>query len=50
MISRSHLSIAQPSSSFNHLDKHTFTHTTPSLITEALRLVTGVQLLMTVQY
>ena len=41
-ISLSHLSIAQASSSFKCLDKRTFTYmyTTPTLITEALHLVT----------
>ena len=47
IISRSHLSIAQLSSSFKRLDTRTFMHATPTLITEALHLVTRVQLLLT---
>ena len=35
------------SSSLYHLDMHTLTYATPTLITEALRLVTRVQLLLT---
>ena len=35
------------SSSLYHLDMHTLTYTTPTLITEALRLVTRVKLLLT---
>ena len=46
-ISQSHLSIAQASSSFKCLDMHTFTYATPTLITEALRFVIRVQLLLT---
>ena len=44
MISQSHLSIAKASSSFKHLDMYTFTYATPTLITEALHLVTRIQL------
>ena len=40
IISQSHLSIAQASSSFKCLDKHTFTYATPTLITKALQLIT----------
>ena len=47
IINRSRLSIAQLSSSFKRLDTHTFTYATPTLITEVLRLVTQVQLLLT---
>ena len=43
---RSRLSMAQASSSFKHLDMHTFTYTTPTFITEALCLLTQVQLLL----
>ena len=41
------LSIAQASSSFKHLNTHRFTYTTPTFITEVLRLVTHVHLLLT---
>ena len=41
------LSIAQASFSFKHLDTHRFTYTTPTFITEVLRLITHVQLLLT---
>ena len=41
-----HLSIVQASSSFKLLDTCMFTYTTPTFITEALRLVTLVQLLL----
>ena len=47
LITCSRLSIAQLSSSFKRLDTRTFTYATPILITEALRLVTRVQLLLT---
>ena len=46
IISQSHLSIAQLSSSFEHLDMLTFMYATPTLTTETLRLVTRVQLLL----
>ena len=46
LTARSHLSIAQASSSFKYLDMHTFTYATPTFITEALRLLTQVQLLL----
>ena len=46
-ISQSRLSIAQLSSSFKHLDTRMFTYATPTLVTEALRLLTRVQLLLT---
>ena len=39
--------ITQASSSFKCLDKRTFTYATPTFITEALRVVTLVQLLLT---
>ena len=49
LITRSHLSIAQASSSFKHFDMRMFTYTTPTFVTEVLHLVTQVQqLLMTV--
>ena len=44
LITRSHLSIAQVSSSFKWLDTRMFTSTTPALITEALHHVTSLQL------
>ena len=44
LITQSHLSVTQASSSFKHLDTHTTTYTTPTFITEAFRLVTYVQL------
>ena len=47
LITQSPLSIIQASSSFKHLDIRTFTYTTPTFITEVLRLVTQVQLLLT---
>ena len=47
LITRSHLSITQASSSFQRLDTRTFTYATPTFITEALQLVTLVQLLLT---
>ena len=40
------LSINQASSSFKRLDTHTFMYATPTFITEALCLVTLVQLLL----
>ena len=39
--------MAQASSSFKCLDTHTFKYATPTLITEALHLVTQAQLLLT---
>ena len=45
LITCSHLSVAQASSSFNCLDMCTPMHATPTFITEAHRLVTQVQLL-----
>ena len=47
LIARSRLSITQASSSFKLLDMRAFTYTTPTFITEALRLATLVQLLLT---
>ena len=47
IISRSRLSIVQASSYFKHLDMHTFKYARPTLITEELRLVPRVQLLLT---
>ena len=47
IISRSRLSIAQASYSFKRLDMWMFTYATPTIITEALRLVTSLQLLLT---
>ena len=44
LITQSRLSIAQISSSFKWLDTRTSTSTTPTLITEALRHVTSLQL------
>ena len=46
-MARSLLSITQASSSFKRLDARTFTYYTHTFITEALRLVTLVQLLLT---
>ena len=46
-MSQSRLSITQASSSFKYLDTRTFTYATPTIITEELRLVTRVQLLLT---
>ena len=40
LITHSHLSITQVSSSFERLDTCTFTYASPTFITEALRLVT----------
>ena len=45
-MSRSHLSIVQPSSSFKRLDTHTFMYATHTLLAEVLRLVTQVQLFL----
>ena len=45
LTTQSRLSIAQASSSFKCLNMHTFTFATPTLITEALHLLTQVQLL-----
>ena len=42
----SHLSIAQASSFFKHLNMRTFTYGTPTIITKVLHLVTRVQLLL----
>ena len=47
LTTRRHLSIVQASSSFKPRDMHTFTYATPTFITEALRLRTQVQLLLT---
>ena len=47
LIACSHLSITQASSYFKCLDTCTFTYATPTFITEALRLVMLVQLLLT---
>ena len=47
LITRSHLSVAQASSPFNRLDTCTPMHATPTFITEALCLVTRVQLFLT---
>ena len=46
IISQSRLSIAQASSSFKLLVMPMFMYTTPTLVTEALCLVTQVQLLL----
>ena len=46
LITQSHLSIAQAGFSFKHLDTHTFMYVTPTFITDALCLVTQVQLLL----
>ena len=46
IISQSHLSKAKLSSSFKRFSKRTFMYATPTLITEALHLVTRVQLLL----
>ena len=46
IISQSHLSIARASLSFKYLNTHYYVHDAiPTLITEVLHLVTGVQLL-----
>ena len=45
-MSQSPLSIAQPSSSFKRLDMRTFMYAIRTLITEALCLVTQVQLFL----
>ena len=47
LITSSRLSVAQASSPFNRLDTCTPTHATPAFITEALCLVTRVQLFLT---
>ena len=47
LIAHSRLSITQTSSSFKHLDMRTFMYTTSTFITELLRLVTLVQMLLT---
>ena len=47
LIARSSLSITQANSSFKHLDMRTFKYTTTTYKTQALRLVTLVQLLLT---
>ena len=46
LITRSRLSIAQASFSFNRLDTFMPMHVAPTFITEALCLVTQVQLLL----
>ena len=46
LTTQSRLSIAQASSSFKLFDMRTFTYATPTFRTEALRLVTQVQLLL----
>ena len=46
LTTRNRLSIAQASSSFKRFKTHTFTYTTSTFITDALRLVTQVQLLL----
>ena len=46
-LQKSCLSVAQASSSFKLFDMRTFTYVTPTFITEVLRLVTQVQLLLT---
>ena len=46
-MARSRLPIIQASSSFKRFDTRTFTYATPTFITEALRLVTLAQLLLT---
>ena len=45
LTTRSRLSIAQANGSFKLFDTRTFRYATPTFITEALRLVTQVQLL-----
>ena len=47
LITRSRLSVAQASPSFNRLNTCAPMHATPTFITEALRLVTQVELLLT---
>ena len=47
IVTSSRLSIAQLSSPFKYLNMRTFTYATPILITEALHLITQVQLLST---
>ena len=47
LTTRSRLSVAHASSSFKLFDTHTFTYATPTFITEALSLVTQVQLFLT---
>ena len=47
LTTRSRLSIAQASSSFKLFDTRTFKYATPTFITEALSLVTQVQLFLT---
>ena len=46
LLLNSRLSIAQASSSFKRFDTHTFTYTTPTFITEVLRILTQVQLVL----
>ena len=46
LITQSHLSITQASSSFKCLDTRLFMYATPTFITKALCLVTRVQLLL----
>ena len=45
LITRSFLSAVRASSSIKYLDMHTFMYTTSTILTEALHLVTYVQLL-----
>ena len=47
LTTRSRLFIAQASSSFKLFDTRTFTYATPTFITEALSLVTQVQVFLT---
>ena len=47
LTTRSRLSIAQASSSFKLFDTRTFTYATPTFITEALSVVTQVQVFLT---
>ena len=42
LITQSHSSIAQATSSFKHLDMYTFMHAIPTFVTEALCVVTQV--------
>ena len=46
LITQSHLTIAQASSSFECLDTHMFMYTTPTFTTKALHLVAQVRLLL----
>ena len=47
LTTRNRFSIVQASSSFKLFDTRTFTYATPTFITEALSLVTQVQVLLT---